>query len=300
MALDTELTIGFLGVGAIGRPIADRMLRVTPLVICDVSEAARAPFEGRAMLVRTASQLGSAADIVFACLPSLQSYRDAILGAEGLINGSRVSQVIHIGTTGPKLVVEMLAALKLKQIELLDAPVTGGTPRARAGELMVMVSGSRAAFEGVKTLIHAYASAIVYLGERPGMAQTMKLINNLLSAANLAIASEMLVLGVKAGLDPRQMLEVLNGGTGQNSATLTKLPDHVLPRTFDYGGRLEIVHKDLAMLVHEAGQLAVAAPLAAMIETTYRDAIAQEGSESDMTTIIRPMERSAGVEVGGS
>src|SRR5882757_9544398 len=117
MALDKELTIGFLGVGAIGRPIADRMLHVTPLVICDVSEAARAPFEARAMLARTAAQLGSAADIVFACLPSLQSYRDAILGAEGLINGSRVSQVIHIGTTGPKLVGEMLAALKLKQIE---------------------------------------------------------------------------------------------------------------------------------------------------------------------------------------
>jgi 3-hydroxyisobutyrate dehydrogenase-like beta-hydroxyacid dehydrogenase len=126
----------------------------------------------------------------------------------------------------------------------------------------------------------------------------MKLINNMLSAANLAVASELLVLGVKAGLDPHQMLEVLNSGTGQNSATLTKIPHHLLPRSFDYGGRLEVVYKDLAMCVQEAKNMGIAAPLSDLIASTYRTAIAQDGPDRDMTEVVRHMERAAGVQVG--
>src|SRR6185312_4590257 len=106
-----------------------------------------------------------------------------------------------------------------------DAPMTGGVPRARAGTLTVMASGSRAAFAVAEPFLKTYASTIVYLGARLGAAQVMKLINNMLSAANLAIASEAMVLGANAGLDPEQMIAVLNAGTGQNSATLTKIPD---------------------------------------------------------------------------
>lgn len=291
-------TIGFLGVGAIGRPMAERMLARYPLVVCDVSAAARSAFAGRAQLMQSARELGAAADVVFACLPTLQSYQEAVLGADGLMAGGRMRQYIHVGTTGPDLVKQMNAVLSAGGISMLDAPVTGGVPRARSGELTVMASGPRDLFGAVEAMIRCYASAIIYLGETPGLAQTMKLINNVLSAANLAVACEVLLLGVKAGLDPRQMLEVLNSGTGQNSATLTKIPHHLLPRSFDYGGRLEIVLKDLAMFVDQAAQLGLSTPLSDLVEATYRTAIAQEGPDRDITEVIRYMERAAGVEVG--
>ena len=291
------VVIGFMGVGAIGRPMAERMLAEHPVIICDVSRQAREYLAGNAETVDSAEELGNRADIVFACLPSLQSYRDAILSTGGLLSGRRLRTFVHVGTTGPELTREMDAACTASGVSMIDAPVTGGPARARTGRLGVMAAGDQNAFAEVEPLIRTYASTITYLGSQPGQAQIMKLINNLLSAANLAVASEVLVLGVKAGLDPVQMLEVLNSGTGQNSATLTKIPDHILRRTFDYGGRLEVVHKDLASMVRQADHLGLPAPLSRMIEATYQTAISDEGADADMTTVIRHMERRAGIEV---
>jgi 3-hydroxyisobutyrate dehydrogenase-like beta-hydroxyacid dehydrogenase len=278
--------------------MAERMLAQFPLVVCDTSDEARSCFQGKASLVENARELGEAADIVFACLPSIDSYRDAILAATGLLAGGRTRQFIHVGTTGAEFVSEMNCALSACGIVMLDAPVSGGVPRARTGDLMVMASGPRDLYDMVEPMIKCYANSIVFLGTTPGLAQTMKLINNLLSAANLAVAAEVLTFGVKAGLVPTQMLEVINGGTGQNSATLTKIPDHILPRTFDYGGRLRIVHKDLAMCVSEAHRLGLHLPLSALVAQTYRTAMTEEGLDEDMTAVIRHLERAAGVEVG--
>ena len=298
MNSDKVPTIGFMGVGSIGRPMAERLLDRIPIIVSDVNATARSAFEGRARVLQSAREMGAAADIVFACLPTLQSYRDVVLAEDGLMAGGRMRQFVHVGTTGPELVQQMNNALSARGIAMLDAPVSGGAPRARAGKLTVMASGPRDLFDTLETMMRCYASAVVYLGEAPGQAQTMKLINNVLSAANLAIASEVMVLGVKAGLDPHQILEVINTGTGQNSATLTKIPHHVLPRSFDYGGRLEVVLKDLAMFVQEAGKLGLAAPLSQLVASTYRTAIAEDGPNQDMTEVIRHMERPAGVQVG--
>jgi 2-hydroxy-3-oxopropionate reductase len=298
--MSSEQAVGFMGVGAIGRPMAERMLARFPLVICDVSAHARENFAGRAELVETARELGARAEIVFACLPTLQSYHDAVIAPNGLLGAGRLRIFVHVGTTGPDLAAQMNAACIAHGVTMIDAPVTGGPARARAGELGVMAAGPASHFAQVEPLIRAYAGTVTYLGAEPGQAQLMKLINNMLSAANLAVASEVLVLGVKAGLNPAQMLQVLNDGTGQNSATLTKIPDHVLPRTFDYGGRLEVAHKDLAAMVSQADRLGLSAPLSRLVEAVYRTAIATEGPGADMTTVIRHMERPAQVEVAAT
>jgi 2-hydroxy-3-oxopropionate reductase len=291
-------SIGFIGVGAIGRPMAERLLARFPLVICDSNPDARAAFRDKTPVVDSATDLAQRVEVVFACLPSLESYRQAVLGPQGLLaTPGRMRHLVHVGTTGPELVAEMDAALVARGMSLFDAPVSGGPAKAAAGELMVMAAGSSADRALLEPMIASYARSIVYLGTRPGLAQTLKLINNVLSAANLAVACEMLVFGVKAGLSTGQMLEALNGGTGQNSATLTKIPLHVLPGTFDYGGRLEVVLKDLAMCVSEARRLGLSAPLSEVIAETYRRTIDTEGSNGDMTTVIRPMERAAGVQV---
>lgn len=298
MTSHKPLTIGFMGVGAMGRPMAERMLAHAPVVICDASEASRAAFSARAQVVASAKELGAAADIVFACLPSLKSYEATVLAQDGIAAGGRIRHFVHVGTTGPELVNDMNLALSARGITLLDAPVSGGPGRARAGELAVMASGPRELFVIAQPLIGYYASSITYLGEAPGQAQTLKLINNVLSAANLVIACEALILGVKAGLDPHQMLDVINHGTGANSATQTKIPDHLITRRFDYGGRLELVQKDLALFVQESAKLGLNLPLSTLIDATYQTAIAHEGMDGDMTEVIRYMERAAGVEVG--
>jgi len=292
----SQATLAVIGLGAIGRPMAERIAAAgLPLVVCDTRPAAVAGLPPAVGVAASAAEAANRAEIVLACLPSIESHRQALLGPEGAIHGARFRIYIHTGTTGSALVNELAAALGGRGITTLDAPMTGGVPRARAGTLTVMASGPQAAFAAAEPFLKAYASTIVYLGERLGAAQVMKLINNMLSAANLAIASEALVLGAKAGLDPEQMIAVLNAGTGQNSATLTKIPDHVLTRGFDYGGGMYITEKDLGAFAEEAAALAVPTPLGDAVRQVYHEAAAAGAKTDDITTVIRQFERAAGV-----
>ena len=287
-------TIAIIGLGAIGRPMAERIAAAgLPLVVCDVREAAVAGLPDAVARAASPEDATNRADIVLACLPSIDSHRRALTGPGGAIHGHRARIYIHTGTTGSALVAELAEAFGARGVATLDAPMTGGVPRARAGTLTVMASGPRAAFAAAEPFLKAYASTIVYLGERLGAAQVMKLINNMLSAANLAVASEAMVLGAKAGLDPEQMIAVLNAGTGQNSATLTKIPDHVLTRGFDYGGAMYITDKDLGAFAEEAAILAVPTPLGDAVRRVYHDAA--EAKTDDITTVARYFERLAGV-----
>jgi 3-hydroxyisobutyrate dehydrogenase-like beta-hydroxyacid dehydrogenase len=291
--------IGFLGVGAIGRPIAERILKNMPIMVCDSDREALAMFESRAETTSSAVALGDNVDIVFACLPSLSAHEKALLDEQnGVVAGRRIGGFVQVGTTGPVLARSIAASFGKRGIRMIDAPVTGGVPRAKEGTLTVIASGDRSLFLECEPVIRSFASNIVFVGQRAGSAQTAKLINNLLSATNLAIGCEALVLGAKAGLDPRSMLEVLNTGTGQNSATLIKIPNHVISRGFDYGARMELICKDLKALVAEAGELGAPAPIAVLIEEIYRKAAESGLENADMTTIIQPMEQAAGVRIG--
>jgi 3-hydroxyisobutyrate dehydrogenase-like beta-hydroxyacid dehydrogenase len=144
-------------------------------------------------------------------------------------------------------------------------------------------------------VLKSYSNKVVYLGEKPGAAQAMKLINNMLSAANLAVACEAMLLGAKEGLDPEKMLEVLNAGTGQNSATSSKIPKHVLPRSFDYGGAMHITIKDLKAYIEEAQSQSIPTPIGAKVREIYMDASANGAEHGDMTEVMRRMEEVAGV-----
>ncbi|HEX3881558.1 MAG TPA: NAD(P)-dependent oxidoreductase [Stellaceae bacterium] len=291
-----QATIAIIGLGAIGRPMAERIAGAgLPLVVCDVREAAVAGLPESVVRAASPEDAANRAEIVLACLPSIESHRRALTGTGGAIHGSRARIYIHTGTTGSALVTELAEAFGARGVATLDAPMTGGVPRARAGTLTVMASGPRAAFAAAEPFLRCYASTIVYLGERLGAAQVMKLINNMLSAANLAVASEAMVLGAKAGLDPEQMIAVLNAGTGQNSATLTKIPDHVLTRGFDYGGAMYITDKDLGAYAEEAAALAAPIPLGDAVRHIYREAA--EAKTDDITTVARYFERLAGVEL---
>jgi 2-hydroxy-3-oxopropionate reductase len=293
------MKLGFIGLGAMGLPMASRLLeRNHEVTVLDLDPAAVQTLAARGAGVGwSAAEVANRAEIVFTCLPTLASAREVACGAAGIARGKAAKIYVNLSTIGSPLCREIASALEAAGIATLDAPITGGAPKARDGSLTVMVSGPRPAFDQAETVFGAFATNVVYLGAAPGIAQTMKLINNIMSAANLAIAAEAMVMGAKAGLDPEAMLTVLNTGSGQNSATLTKIPDHVLTRTFDYGGALYIIQKDLDAWRQEAEALGVPTWLGSAVRQLYLQALAHGSPKDDMTTVVKLIEGWAGASL---
>lgn len=279
--------------------MADRLVQGgARVVVFNRTPSKSAPFVGRAEIASSPAEVADKADLVFACLTSPESYRQLILGPDGAARGRRMKTYVHVGTSEVALLEELAGALVTAGVATLDAPITGGVPRALNGTLTVMASGPSDAFELAESFLRHYATKIIYLSERVGAAQVMKFVNSVLSASNLALACEALVLGRKCGLDPVAMLEVLNNGTGQNSATLTKIPAQVLTRKFDHGGSIGVMIKDLNAFRDQAVRNGLSVPLADAVLSSFLAAAREEGDGRDVTTIIRHMERAAGVTVG--
>lgn len=295
---DARPVVGFIGLGAMGAPMADRLVEGgEPVVVFNRTTSKAARFGGRAKIAATPAEMAEEADVVFACLTTTNVYREVLLGPNGLVHGARAKTYVHLGTNEVDVVAELAAALKERGIATVDGPITGGVSRAREGTLTAMAAGPRAAFDRALPFMKHYANKVVYLGERVGAAQVMKFVNNVLSASNLALACEAMVLGRKSGLDPTAMLEVLNTGSGQNSATLTKIPAQILTRRFNHGGGLAMMIKDLEAFRSEASLQNMRIPLAEAVIASLRAAMESEGGAADITRIICPMERAAGVIV---
>jgi 3-hydroxyisobutyrate dehydrogenase-like beta-hydroxyacid dehydrogenase len=192
-------------------------------------------------------------------------------------------------------ICDLLAKRKLVQ---LDSPVSGGVGGAEKGTLAVMVSGPRADFEAVRPALEVIGK-VFFIGEKPGSAQTMKLANNLLSATALVATSEAVVMGVKAGLDPAVMIDVINAGSGMNTASRDKFPRSILPRSFDFGFATGLMVKDVRLCLEEAKSLGLSMEVAEAVGRLWEVVIGEMGAESDFTSAIKPIEKAAGVIVGG-
>src|SRR4029079_16131102 len=173
-------------------------------------------------------------ETVLASLPSQQASLDVATGAGGVIEGKRVKRFVDLSTVASQMATKIHGLLAKKNIVQLDSPVSGGVGGAEKGTLAVMVSGPKADFEIVKSALGVIGK-VFFIGEKPGSAQTMKLANNFLSATAVVATSEAVVMGVKAGLDPNVMIDVINAGSGMNTASRDKFPRAVLPRSFDFG-----------------------------------------------------------------
>ena len=161
-----------------------------------------------------------------------------------------------------------------------------------------MVSCPIATLELIRPILEIFGK-VFFLGEKPGLAQVAKLGNNLLAAAALVISSEALAMGVKAGLDPRVMIDIINAGSGRNSATQEKFPRAILPGTFDFGFATALSYKDVRLCVDEAEALGVPMVLGAAVRQMLAITNARFGPDSDFTSIARVIEEWAGVEIRG-
>jgi 3-hydroxyisobutyrate dehydrogenase-like beta-hydroxyacid dehydrogenase len=268
------------------------------VTIYDTSEAAVAPLvEIGAKRAASPAAVASAAEIVFASVPTPTIVQAVALGPNGIIEGSRVKIFIDVSTTGAtvaKLVAEGLAA---KGITAVDAPVSGGITGAEKGTLAVMVSCPEDVFATLKPILEIIGK-IFFVGTQPGQGQTMKLLNNLLSATAMAITSEAVVMGVKAGLDPSLVIDVFNAGTARNSATQDKVKQHLIPRTFAYGFGIGLLNKDIRLCMAEADALGVPMIVGSAVRQLLSIATASEGFDADMTEMVKTVEEWAGVQVG--
>lgn len=244
----------------------------------------------------SAVEAARGADIVMASLPSPATVR--ALAAE-LAGVAGVSVFVDLSTSGPAASQAVAALLAPAGIAAIDAPVSGGVKGAAAGTLTLMISGPAAAVGRVKPLLEVLGRAVV-VGEKPGLGQTLKLANNLMSAASLAIASEAMAMGVKAGLDPAVMIDVLNASSGRNSATQDKIPRHVLNRQFDFGFANALSFKDVRLCLDEAEALGVPMVVGAAVRQMLSITQQQFGTDADCTEMVKVLEGWSGCRIGSA
>ncbi len=296
----TSATLGFVGVGKMGAPMTTRLLNAGHAVcVFDTSEEAMAAMEQLgARRAKSAAEVASTAETVFLSLPNPQIVQSVALGAGGLIEGQRVKRVIDFSTIGPRAAKNVADGLGANDVAYIDAPVSGGLKGAREGTLAIMVACPKPVYADAEKLLENFGK-VFHLGEIPGQAQTMKLANNLLAGAAIALTSEAMVMGVKAGLDPKVMLDVLNTSTGRNSATQDKFPRSVLPGTFDFGFTTGLSYKDVSLCIDEAEALGVPMVVGSTVRQMLAVTKALYGADSDFTSMCRVVESWAGVEVRG-
>jgi 3-hydroxyisobutyrate dehydrogenase-like beta-hydroxyacid dehydrogenase len=295
-----SMDIGFIGLGNMGQPMARRLIEAGhSLVIYDTRNDAVAPLVALgAKLASSPQDVADRVETVMASLPSLQISEKVALGEGGVIHGKRIKRFIDLSTTGSHVAGEIAAGLAKKNIVQIDSPVSGGVGGANKGTLAVMVSGPQADIDVVKDALGVFGKVFV-IGQKPGMAQTMKLANNFLSATAMAATSEAVAMGVKAGLDPAVMIDVINAGSGRSTASDGKFPQAVLPRTFNYGFATALMLKDVRLCTEEARSLDVPNHVMSAVLDQWEATNTEFGGDSDFTVIVKMIERRAGVTVGG-
>ena len=294
-------SLAFIGLGAMGSAMAERLLAAGySLTVFDTVEAAMQPLLRRgARRASTPAEAAEGKDMAFACLPSPDISRKVALEAGGICGVRSLGAYVEMSTIGSETMFAIASDLAERGIGVLDAPVSGGPRGARAGTLTAIIAGPTALLHQCDGPLRAIAGNVIHVGERPGLAQVAKLANNMISAAAMAASFEAVVMGVKAGLDADSLVELINVSTGRCGATLDKFPQSILPRTFDYGGRLEVMYKDVMLCLEEFRARSVPHHASSSVAQLWFQGMAEGRARDDYTSLIKVIENWAGVEVRG-
>jgi 3-hydroxyisobutyrate dehydrogenase-like beta-hydroxyacid dehydrogenase len=296
---DGKPTIGFIGLGRMGTPMASRLLDAGYDVVGydTVEPALRSLVDRGATAASGPRDVANRSDIVLTSLPVPAVVEKVVVGDDGVLGGSRARIFVDLSTTGPRMAArigELLA--EDGRITMVDCPVSGGVAGAEKGTLTMMMSGAEAACREVKPIL-AHLGRVLPCGDKPGHGQMVKLANNLMSVTAIAIGCEAFVLGARAGVDPKAMLDVINASSGRSGATQDKFPKHILPRTFDFGFSTALSHKDTRLCLDEAEALGVPMMIGSAVAQVLTMTKTAFGPEADFTNMLRTFEQLAGVEV---
>jgi 3-hydroxyisobutyrate dehydrogenase-like beta-hydroxyacid dehydrogenase len=279
-----------------GKPMALRLIDAGyRLVVAEPSAAARDELTNRgATACTTPRQVADAAELVFASLPTPPVVRQVALGDDGAMHGSRMRVFVDLSTTGPLVAAEVAHGIAAAgRAEVLDCPVSGGVAGAAKGTLTLMAAGSPAAMELAGPVLKCLGTPRL-CGHTPGHGQMVKVINNLLSVVSIAASSEAAILAERAGLDPKLMFDVINVSSGASNASQTKIPRHILPRTYDFGFATALSQKDVNLCLDQAEALGVPMMMGSLARQILTMTAASFGGDADFTTMHRLLEQLAG------
>jgi 2-hydroxymethylglutarate dehydrogenase len=293
--------VGFVGVGNIGAPMCRHVLdRGYPVTVFDANPRALEEFRNTsATIAPSLMDLARRSEVVVLSLPDSDVVERVVLGEEGLAEGLSLGKVlIDTSSSRPSSTRRIAAHLAEKGIDMLDAPVSGGVLRAREGRLAVMVGGKEDVYERFQEVLRSFGSQIFYVGGH-GAGHVAKCLNNLMSATTLAAAAEVVLVGIRAGLDPEKLVEVINASSGRSYSTEVKFPRYVLNRAFDDGFAVRLMDKDLKIALDSAAELKTPITIGTAVGRVWEEAVSQGfGSESHTAiyAFIEKMMEQAGSE----
>ena len=296
-------TVAFLGLGAIGRPMAARLAAapgISLVVWNRTAERARAfAVETRARHATSPADAARGADVVITCFPVSADVEAILDGADGLLAGLARGAALVDCTSGDPLTSRRIAArLGEHGVGFLDAPVSGGTIGAEQGTLTVMVGGDPALLERVRTVLEAFGKKIVHCGDI-GAGDALKAVNNALLAVHVWSTAEGLAALAKAGVKADVALDVINASSGRSNASMNLFPERVLTRAFPRTFRLALLDKDVGIAAGVAREQKVPTPLLQLTADLFRVAHNALGEEADHVEAVKVIEEWAGVVIEG-
>lgn len=290
--------VGFVGLGAMGRPMSARVAEAgyaLQVLDQDAQRAGAVAAGIGASWAADAAELARASDLVVTMLPTSAAVEAVLQAALPALRPGTI--VIDMTSGSPGDTRRLAIRVAEAGGTLIDAPVSGGVPRARTGELAIMVGGDPAAIDRAEPLLRTMGSTLMRTGG-VGTAHAMKALNNLVSAGSFLMGVEALLIGQRFGLDPALMVDVINASTGMSNSSQKKFKQYVLSRRFDAGFGLDLMVKDLGIAMGVARETATPAPLSALVREMWAAAQAALGPGQDHTAAAQISERLAGTELG--
>ncbi|ATA18263.1 tartronate semialdehyde reductase [Gibbsiella quercinecans] len=292
------MNIGFIGLGIMGKPMSKNLLKANySLIVSDLNQTSVNELVALgAMGATSIKALAAQCDVIITMLPNSPQVKQVVLGEEGVIAGAKPGSVlIDMSSIAPLASQEIAAELAKKNISMLDAPVSGGEPKAIDGSLSVMVGGDIALFEKYYDLLSAMASSVVHTGD-VGAGNITKLSNQIIVALNIAAMSEAFILATKAGVDPQVVYNAIRGGLAGSTVLDAKAP-MVLARNFKPGFRLNLHIKDLQNALDTSHSIGAHLPLTSMVMEIMQALRTHDMGELDHSAIARFYEAQTGTEI---
>jgi 2-hydroxy-3-oxopropionate reductase len=290
--------IGFIGLGIMGKPMARNLLKAGyELVVYDIDNASVQDLVGSGAIEgKSSSDVASQCEVIITMLPNSPHVKEVVLGDKGVIHGIRKDSVfIDMSSIAPLTSKEISDKLHQKGVVMLDAPVSGGEPKAIEGTLAIMVGGPEETFNKVKDILSIMGASVKLVGEI-GSGNMTKLANQIIVALNIAAISEAMVLATKAGVDPEAVYQAIRGGLAGSTALDAKMP-LILNGNFKPGFRIELHIKDLMNALDTAGELNVPVSLTSQVLEMMKSLQADGKGKDDHGGLIQYYEKLAKVQV---
>lgn len=292
--------VSFIGIGAMGKPMAQNLIKSgkVKLHIFDLNTAAVAELAALgASPCRSPKELAEVSSVMIMMLPNAAIVESTLTGEQGLLAGAKAGQtIIDMSSVAAVSTKKMAALAAVKGIAYIDAPVSGGVAGAQAGSLTIMVGGDMAAVQAVEPILQVLGKKIYHVGDS-GAGDSMKVVNNLLLDINMAAVAEALVLGVKSGLNPQVMVDIIKESSGRSYALEAKADKFVLKNNFTAGFAIDLEYKDLELAMETAKSLEVPLPVGAMAQQVFAMAKAKGLGREDISAVVKVWEELVGVQV---